>query len=183
MITPWAQSTSELYRSSGRRLWAKLMPSFADSGVLGSQHDWFPQPYSRFSRPKVHGILVKYRRCSSFKMCLVLFGSARSRGKSYWWNLKVFDQLRCCQAIAPPDLHRSLKGPLRGQWYCRWCEGSGAWLDLHWAQAVFLWWYQKAPGAVRQSALRSDSHVTFHAKFICFEGEEGEVWNLFESPS
>jgi hypothetical protein len=30
--TPWPESTSELYRQSGRRLSAKLVPTFADRG-------------------------------------------------------------------------------------------------------------------------------------------------------
>jgi hypothetical protein len=30
--TPWLQSASELYRPSGRRLSAKLVPTFADGG-------------------------------------------------------------------------------------------------------------------------------------------------------
>jgi hypothetical protein len=33
----WPESTSELYRPSDRRLPAKLMPTFADSGVLCNQ--------------------------------------------------------------------------------------------------------------------------------------------------
>jgi hypothetical protein len=30
--TPWSESTSELYRPSDRRLWDKLVPTFADRG-------------------------------------------------------------------------------------------------------------------------------------------------------
>jgi hypothetical protein len=35
--TPWPQSASELYRLSDRRLSAKLVPTFADRGVLRGQ--------------------------------------------------------------------------------------------------------------------------------------------------
>jgi hypothetical protein len=40
--TPWPESTSELYRPSDLRLSAKLVPTFADRGVLRSQHGESP---------------------------------------------------------------------------------------------------------------------------------------------
>jgi hypothetical protein len=57
--TPWSESTSEIYRSSDRRLLAKLVPIFAARG----QRDGSLRPYSRFSRPDrqigVHFILSR----------------------------------------------------------------------------------------------------------------------------
>jgi hypothetical protein len=41
-ITPWPESTSELYRPSDRRLSAKLVPTFADSEVSRSQRSGSP---------------------------------------------------------------------------------------------------------------------------------------------
>jgi hypothetical protein len=35
--TPWPESVSELYRSSNRRLWGKLVPTFANTGISLSQ--------------------------------------------------------------------------------------------------------------------------------------------------
>jgi hypothetical protein len=35
--TPWPESASELYRPNDRRLLEKLVPTFADRGVLRSQ--------------------------------------------------------------------------------------------------------------------------------------------------
>jgi hypothetical protein len=37
--TPWLVSANELYRPSDRRLSEKLVPTFADKGVSGSQRD------------------------------------------------------------------------------------------------------------------------------------------------
>ena len=44
VITPWPQSTRELYRQSGRRRSAKLVPTFADRGVSRGQRNGSPQP-------------------------------------------------------------------------------------------------------------------------------------------
>jgi hypothetical protein len=44
-------SSRELYRSSGRRLSAKLVPTFADRGVSRGQRNGSPRPDSRLSRP------------------------------------------------------------------------------------------------------------------------------------
>jgi hypothetical protein len=45
--TQWPESASELYRPSNRRLWSKLVPTFADRGChLVSMTD----PYSRILR-------------------------------------------------------------------------------------------------------------------------------------
>jgi hypothetical protein len=51
--TPWPESESELYRPNNRRLSAKLVPIFADSGChVVSQRDESLRPYSRVSRPE-----------------------------------------------------------------------------------------------------------------------------------
>jgi hypothetical protein len=50
--TPWSESASELYRPSDSRLWAKLVPTFADRGVPRGQRDGSLRPYSRVSRPE-----------------------------------------------------------------------------------------------------------------------------------
>ena len=42
--TPWPQSASELYRQSGRRRSAKLVPTFADRGVSRGQSNGSPRP-------------------------------------------------------------------------------------------------------------------------------------------
>ena len=42
--TPWPQSARELYRQSGRRRLAKLVPTFADRGVSRGQRNESPQP-------------------------------------------------------------------------------------------------------------------------------------------
>ena len=42
--TPWPQSASELYRQSGRRRSAMLVPTFADRGVSRGQHNGSPRP-------------------------------------------------------------------------------------------------------------------------------------------
>jgi hypothetical protein len=49
--TPWLESVRELYRPSDRLLSAKLIPTFADSGVPRGQRDGSLLPYSRLSRP------------------------------------------------------------------------------------------------------------------------------------
>ena len=43
--TPWPQSASELYRQSGRRRSAKLVPTFADRGVSRGQRNGSPRPF------------------------------------------------------------------------------------------------------------------------------------------
>jgi hypothetical protein len=48
-LTPWPQSTSELYLRSDRGLSAKLVPTFAE--VTRDQRGGSLRPYSRFSRP------------------------------------------------------------------------------------------------------------------------------------
>jgi hypothetical protein len=50
--TPWPESASELYRPSDCSLSAKLVPTFADRGVLCGQRDGSIRPYSRFSKPE-----------------------------------------------------------------------------------------------------------------------------------
>jgi hypothetical protein len=50
--TPWPESRSELHRPSDHRLSTKLVPTFADRGVLHAQHDGSLRPCSRFSRPE-----------------------------------------------------------------------------------------------------------------------------------
>ena len=42
--TPWPQSASELYRQSGRRPSAKLVPTFTDRGVSRGQRNGSPRP-------------------------------------------------------------------------------------------------------------------------------------------
>ena len=42
--TPWPYSASELYRQSGRRRSAKLVPTFADRGVSRGQRKGSPRP-------------------------------------------------------------------------------------------------------------------------------------------
>ena len=42
-VTPWPQSASELYRQSGRRRSAKLVPTFADRGVSRGQCNGSPR--------------------------------------------------------------------------------------------------------------------------------------------
>ena len=43
-ITPWPQSASELYRQSGRRQSANLVPTFADRGMSRGQRNGSPRP-------------------------------------------------------------------------------------------------------------------------------------------
>jgi hypothetical protein len=50
--TPWPESTSEQYRPSDLRLSVKLVPTFADRGMLRGQRDGSPLPYSRISGPE-----------------------------------------------------------------------------------------------------------------------------------
>jgi hypothetical protein len=50
MITPWPESTSELYRPSDRRLSSKLVPTFANRGVSRSQRGGSLRPLFAFSR-------------------------------------------------------------------------------------------------------------------------------------
>jgi hypothetical protein len=49
---PWPESASELYRPSYRRLYAKLVPTFADRRVPRGQRDGSLRPYSQISRPE-----------------------------------------------------------------------------------------------------------------------------------
>ena len=42
-LSPWPYSASELYRQSGRRRSAKLVPAFADRGVSRGQRNGSPQ--------------------------------------------------------------------------------------------------------------------------------------------
>ena len=44
VTTPWPLSASELYRQSGRRWSAKLVPTFADRGVSRGQRNGSPRP-------------------------------------------------------------------------------------------------------------------------------------------
>jgi hypothetical protein len=50
LLTPWSESTSELYRSSNRRLSAKWLQTFCRERVPRGQCDGSLRPYSRFSR-------------------------------------------------------------------------------------------------------------------------------------
>ena len=45
-LTPWPQSASELYRQSGRRRSAKLVPTFADRGVSRGQRNGSPRSFN-----------------------------------------------------------------------------------------------------------------------------------------
>jgi hypothetical protein len=51
--TPWSESASELYRPSDPRLSAKLVPTFADRGVVRGQCGRSLRPNSRFSRQEL----------------------------------------------------------------------------------------------------------------------------------
>jgi hypothetical protein len=52
IITPCPWAASELYLPSDHCLSAKLVPAFADRGVLRNQRNESPRPYSRLSRPE-----------------------------------------------------------------------------------------------------------------------------------
>jgi hypothetical protein len=74
IITPWPQSTSELYRPSDHRLSAKLVPTFCGWSVPRGQRDESLRPYSRISRPKPLLLLQ-----NSSSVALTRLGGLRSR--------------------------------------------------------------------------------------------------------
>jgi hypothetical protein len=55
--TPWPESASELYWPSHRRLSAKLVPTFADRGVLRSQRGGSPMAVILISWPELLQLL------------------------------------------------------------------------------------------------------------------------------